>query len=229
MASCYIWLIEITVYSYWFLFENTQLFFRNLLKTTHDIHSTQCRIYCRQKCDGWSICANELPCLDISVAHYPLRSLWEMQATTVSMQSWWYWCGGPHGLPAHCPPSWSSVERVMLTVHSWQSVSSPPTTMRYSRCGEKGMCRLQPKPSSSRKTFRLWSFFFQRAQMLTLLYAWETLQPSLPRKKKMCRPLVTDTEQFKLKIKVQMELNFTTLSIGWQEPSVEHVEQGKLA
>lgn len=118
------------------------------------------------------------------LAHYPLRSLWWMQAAAASLRSWWYWCGGPRGLPAHCPPSCSFVGRVMLTVHSWQSVSSPPTTMRYPRCGEQGPCWLQLKPSRSRRTCCLWSFLFQRAQMLTLLYASETLQPSLPRKKK---------------------------------------------
>ena len=192
------------MHCYWFPFENTQLSFRNVLKTNH---SARCRIRCLQKCDGLSICANELPCPDISVAHYPLRSLCEMQAASTSAE-WRIWCvccggGGPRGLAEHCPPSWFSVERVMLTVHSWQSVSSPPTTMRYPRCGEQGLRWLQLKPSSSRRTCRLWSFFFQRAQMLTLLYAWETLQPSLPRKKKFekCRPLVTDTEQFKSKVK----------------------------
>lgn len=125
------------------------------MKTKYVIYSARRRTHCLKKCDGLSICANELPCLDISVEHYTLRSLWEMQAAKVSLLSCRFWCGGPHGLAAHCPPSWSSVERVMLTVHSWQSVSSPPTTMRYLRCGEQGLCWLQLKPSSSRRTCRL--------------------------------------------------------------------------
>lgn len=102
------------------------------------------------------------------------------------------WRGGPRQLPTHCPPPHRGPPRrgVTLTVHSWQSVSSPPTTMRYLRCGEQGLCWLQLKPSSSsRRTCRLWSFFFQRAQMLTLLYAWETLQPPLARKKKNIKVL----------------------------------------
>lgn len=41
------------------------------------------------------------------------------------------------------------VVRVLLTV---QSVSSPPTTMCYPRCGEQGLCWLQLKASSSRRT-----------------------------------------------------------------------------
>lgn len=158
------------------------------------------------------VCKNVMDCPFVQM-NYPVEILllrityWGHYGThrqpPTLCKGWQYWCGGPHGLPTHCPPSWSSLEGVTLTVHSWQSVSSPPTTMRYLRCGEQGLCRLQLKPSSSRRTCRLWSFFFQRAQMLTLLYAWETLQPSLPRKKenvKSC-PLVTDPEWFKLKNK----------------------------
>lgn len=71
--------------SFFFFFLNTPIFFRNVLKTKYGMHSAWCEIHCLQKCDGLSICANELPCLDISVAHYPVRSLWEVQAAAVSV------------------------------------------------------------------------------------------------------------------------------------------------
>lgn len=125
------------------------------MKTKYGIHSARWSIHCLQKCDGLSICANELPCLDISVAHYPTEVIMGDSGCHRLSAELMVLVSGPHGLPAHCPPSWSSVERVMLTVHSWQSVSSPPTTMRYPRCGEQGLCWLQLKPSSSRRTCRL--------------------------------------------------------------------------
>lgn len=50
--------------------------------------------------------------------------------------------GGPQ---ERCPRSRCSVERLMPTVRSWQSVSSPPTTMCHWRCGKQRLnCGLNP-------------------------------------------------------------------------------------
>lgn len=160
-------------------FENTQLFFRIVLKTNYGIHSAWVRIYCVQ---------NVIDCpfvqMNYSVEIWAQRiSYWgHYGRRRTPLLVVWGSTSTAHTLSPHRGPLWRGVT---LTVHSWQSVSSPPTTMRYLRCGEQGLCWLQLKPSSSSRTCRLWSFFFQRAQMLTLLYAWETRQPSLPRKKKI--------------------------------------------
>lgn len=179
------------------------IFSGNVLKTKLGIHSARRRIHCLQKCDGLSICANELPCLDISVAHYPLRSLQEMQTATVSLQGRWSWCGGPHG---HCPPSWSSVERVMLTGHSWQSVSSPPTTMRCPRCGEQGLCWLQLKNQQQQEDLPPLIFFLSKGSNAHTIVRLRNTSAFTTQEEKNVKllscPLVKDMVPFKLKINV---------------------------
>lgn len=95
--------------------------------------------------------------------------------------------GGPQ---EHCPWSRCSVMRLMPTVHSWQSVSSPPTTVCHWRCGKRRLnCGLNPAAAGGPSAFDLF-----------LLYAWKPLQPLLPgeEKKWKCFPLVTDLEWLKL-------------------------------
>lgn len=61
--------------------------------------------------------------------------------------------GGPQ---EHCPRSRYCVERLMPTVHSWQSVSSPPTTMCHWRCGKRRLnCCLNPAAAGGLSAFDL--------------------------------------------------------------------------
>lgn len=67
-------------------------------------------------------------------------------------------CGGCMlgGLHEHCPLSRCSVERLMPAVHSWQSVSSPPTTMCHWRWGERRLnCGLNPAAAGGLSAFDL--------------------------------------------------------------------------
>lgn len=61
--------------------------------------------------------------------------------------------GGPQ---ERCPRSRCSVERLMPTVRSWQSVSSPPTTMCHWRCGKQRLnCGLNPAAAGGLSAFDL--------------------------------------------------------------------------
>lgn len=124
---------------------------------------------------------------------------------------------GPHRLPT-LSPSWSSVEGVMLTAHSWQSVSSPPTTMCHLRCGEQGLCWLQLKPCSGSRTYCLWSFFFPfkglKCSRYCMLERRSSLRHSGGKKCKKWRPLVRDREWFKLEAGVEEEWTFRVFLIG---------------
>lgn len=64
------------------------------------------------------------------------------------------WEGG--GPQEHRTRSSCSVERLMPTVHSWQSVSSPPTTMCHWRCGKRRLNRgLNPAAAGGLSAFDL--------------------------------------------------------------------------
>lgn len=117
---------------------------------------------------GWGLCLEPMivVCMCVCVGWRWRRSTWT--GRTLS------------------PPSWSSVQRVMLTVHSWQSVSSPPTTMRLPRCGERRLgCSLNPAAAAGLAAFDLFSFKgFKCSRFCTLERHFSLHQPGREKKKK---------------------------------------------
>lgn len=105
--------------------------------------------------------------------------------------------GGPR---EHRPRPRCSVERLMPTVHSWQSVSSPPTTMCQWRCGKRRLnCGLNPAAAGGLSAFDLVLSKGSNAHASVRLKAASAVTAWGGGKiKQKCSPLVPDLERFKL-------------------------------
>lgn len=136
-----------------------QIFYRNMLKSnSFDLWNSIFFFFCKTLM--YRLFVNSAV---IGGAHYVPHQWGQNGRWTQSLcrANGWGRCmlgGPPH---EHCPRFRCSVEILMPTVHSWQSVSSPPTTMCHWRCGEQCLnCGLNP--GRSRRTLSLWSFSFKR-------------------------------------------------------------------
>lgn len=140
-------------FTFFFFFLITQIFFRTVLKKKFNI---------LRPVVGFTVCNTVMDHLFVNNAVQLLVEhiiQWGQYGRCTQSLGSANGCAGCMlgGRPQeHCRRSRCSVERLMPTAYSWQSVSSPPTTMCHWRCGKRCLnCSLNPAAAGGLSAFDL--------------------------------------------------------------------------